>query len=53
MIVLLVVVLLKNMIDTVNMCGSDDSGHGGCVSDDRGDGVCVIDKYYSYNKYMW
>ena len=50
---MLVVVLLINMIDTVSMCGSDDSVAGGCVSDDSGDGGCIIVKYDSYSKYMW
>ena len=37
------VVLVIIVIARVNMCGSDDSGDGGCVSD----------KCDTYSKYVW
>ena len=43
------VVLLINMIDTINMCGSDDSGAILYVIVSCN----VSDKSNSYSKYVW
>ena len=47
-IVVLVVVLVINVIVGVNMCGSDDSGGGGCVNDT----FSGSDEHDTYSKYV-